>query len=88
MNPFVVKGQRVAIVTTFDRMIGDGEAIFDGIVVRGVPNTMFRDPHWTILAIEVLGMQQVPALGNVSAPIGKYLGAYLCNSQSCFDVMD
>lgn len=87
-NPFAIKGQKVAIVTTFNRMIGDGEAVFDGIVVRGVPNTMFRDPRWTILAIEVIGMEQVPALGNISAPIAKFLGAYLCNAHSCYDVMD
>lgn len=87
-NPFPYQGKIVGFMTTFQQMVGSGEALFGGnfdLVASGVPNTLFTQAGMlVVIAIQVNGIKQVKVLGtDVAAVDGTYKGAYICKNQGC-----
>ncbi|HED15063.1 MAG TPA: hypothetical protein ENI62_15690 [Gammaproteobacteria bacterium] len=91
-NPFVFRDKVIGIVTNFDTMIAENEAIFTvggPINVVDIPTTRFQRAGATVLlAANVAGLKQIEMLGaKYTVPSLEYLDAYLCKSNDCKDVL-
>jgi hypothetical protein len=93
-NPFIMKGQTVAVLTSFDRMISETEAFFlhygfmtyPGLYVSGVPATRFRSHEQVILFVRVAGLQEVKGALTPTLPHGEYVEAYSCRQTDCAEM--
>jgi hypothetical protein len=84
VNPFVYKGQVVAIYTTFKKMISEKEAILGGfssnILISDVPSTKFRGQSLLVIAGQVIGTKNI---GSGTAPHLKYIDSHICQAPNC-----
>lgn len=89
VNPFIYEGKRVAIETTFEKMITAEKAIFgDDVIASDIPKGLFSKQASIILAGKVLGNEAVktPFGGEVLLPHLKFIGAYFCETWGCRDI--
>jgi hypothetical protein len=89
-NPFVFKNDVVALFTVFHKMLLADQALFvhnEPVIAVEAPTTLFRNSENVVLAIEVVGTRllRLP-LGETTATIGKYVGAYKCERRGCEEV--
>lgn len=90
-NPFLYKGKTVAVLTSFQQMLSENEAVFmqygfvatPGLYVSNVPSTRFRQNQQMVLAFKVIGIKKELAL-----PHGEYVGEYFCKEQDCKEFFD
>jgi hypothetical protein len=86
-NPFRFEGQTVAVVQSFDSMLGPNRALMSDLVADGVPSSLFKGGERILLALKVMGNTSVktPLGGEVLAPHGKYVGSVTCRTNGCTD---
>ena len=92
-NPFLFKGQTIAIKAVFSRMISDNEAVFGQIggnqfiVVANVPATKYAINNLVLLGVKVKGMRQLrPPLGDANVADLEYSNGYFCQQSDCMDI--
>jgi hypothetical protein len=91
-NPFVFKGQVVAMVVEFQRMNSASEAVFFSrdhvFIVSDVPTSKFTQKNRAILvAGSVLGNTEtkLPLLGPTLVPKLRFVGSVFCQAYDCSD---
>jgi len=88
-NPFIFKGQVVAVHCYFKQMRSATEGLFaygdTFIVVSGVPSTRFtREGPWLLLAGRVQGNKEINfPFGNALVPHLSYVGSASCDQVNC-----
>ena len=88
-NPFVFKGQVVAVYFYFEKMNAETQAIFYSgnaeFVVSGAPSSKFTQHGSTfILAARVVGNFTLQGpLGSTTVPHLSYLGSAACKDLGC-----
>jgi hypothetical protein len=89
VNPFVYKGQVVAMLARFDRMISENEGMFvDGgnaFMMSKLPSTLFQGNAYVVAIGRVTGNRTVktPFGGEANIPALEFLGVYDCSNNAC-----
>lgn len=91
VNPFIYKGKKVAIVSTFNTMITATQGIFksDGksFVVSNIPKGLFKSKERVVLAGRVLGKTEIKMGFTLFVPHLKYVGVHFCEDWKCNDII-
>ena len=91
VNPFIYKGKKVAIVSTFNTMLTATQGIFksDGksFVVSNIPKGLFKSKERVVLAGRVLGKTEIKMGFTLFVPHLKYVGVHFCEDWKCNDII-
>lgn len=89
-NPFVYEGKTVGVMTTFQNMITADRALFDNVVMSGVPRTLFTRRVYVFIAGKVLGNTSVKNElgGEVLVPHLRFVDVHFCTQKRCTDILD
>ena len=86
-NPFIYKGQVVALLGVFEQMTSETQGTFSSndktFVISGIPTARFTQRRsLVILAVRVLGNIKV---GSMLVPHLSFVGSAFCQEQGCRD---
>ena len=91
VNPFIYKGKKVAIVSTFNTMITATQGVFksDGepFVVSDIPKGLFKSKERVVLAGRVLGKTEIKMGLSLLLPHLKFVGVHFCKDWRCSDLI-
>jgi len=91
VNPFIYKGNKVAIVSTFNTMITATEGVFksggESFVVSKIPKGLFKSKERVVLAGRVLGKKEIKMGLSLLLPHLKYIGVHFCEDWKCSDII-
>ena len=91
INPFIYKGKKVAILSTFNTMITATKGIFkaDGkhFVVSDIPKGLFKSKERVVLAGRVLGKTEIKMGLSLLVPHLKYAKVHFCKDWQCSDII-
>lgn len=89
-NPFIYEGKIIAVEMRFSEMLTVDRAIFEGILVSGVPGNLFtaKDTK-VVLAGKVLGKTPIktPFGGEMNVPHLRFVGVHICVNYACSDLV-
>ena len=92
-NPFVFQGKTVGLYANFERMLTADSALFSAagnpLLVTGIPTATFTAPGVALIAVRVLGTEQVqlPLLGVATVPHLDFVGAHVCLQARCAEIL-